>query len=365
MSVDRDTESVDTWAPKVIKSKSGEQVVFLGQEIRMSISGGVEVTQTMFAKDLLEKWQMATANPVQTPADSDDWKTGSPEEATTPASEEVVKGTQQIIGSLLWLAGRTRPDLVYCSSKLATILAKDPHRAFRGAKKALRYLRGTTQAGLLFTPEAQSDRLRAVPSTSNDHSTDKVVEVTGYGDASLGTEDLKSHHGAVVFWGQTGSPVAWRSGRQTLASTSTAESELQAVALASLMSDVAQSLIEELMGTAPSAMIMTDNTVALCIASQPPQHWRTRHLALRARVIQDRIALSKQKLVYVSSDKQRADVLTKSLSGTMMKTARAMIGVYDNFDTCVSSKNVSFQVNKFELQDTVHDVSEVAQSLQE
>ena len=83
---------------------------------------------------ILEKWNLKDANPAKTPGMSDDWK-GPPEaEVVQPTESEkhLLQGTQQMVGSLLWLSGRTRPDLSYPVSRLASFVSKDLARAFGG-----------------------------------------------------------------------------------------------------------------------------------------------------------------------------------------------------------------------------------------
>ena len=261
---------------------------------------------------------MKDASPTKTPGMTDDWKGAPPAESTPPKEIEqhLLSGTQQMVGSLLWLSGRTRPDLAYPVSRLASFLGKDLHRAFGGCKKALRYLRGTLDCGLRYEPK--SGELRP-------------PRLEAFGDASFGAEDLQAQQGVVVFW--EGSPVIWRSCRQTLSSSSTAEAELQAIHLTSLILENSLSVACELMGDSLDSKacvptLRSDNTAAICLATEPPQHWRTRHLALRAKVVQERLKSGGLILTHVSSSEQRADSLTKPFTGPMMEKSRSDLGVH-------------------------------------
>ena len=290
-----------------VHSGSGESLSFLGLNIVLEKSGSIWIDQKQFGLDLLEKWKMKDANPTKTPGVTDDWK-GPPEAELGVVHEgdkQLLQGTQQMVGSLLWLAGRTRPDLSYPVSRLASFLGKDLARAFGGCKKALRYLRGTLDCGLRYTPK---------PKVESSLPPGGLPQLEAFGDASFGAEDLQAQQGVVVFWG--GDPVMWRSCRQTLSSSSTAEAELQAVHLTSLLLENAVAVASELLGEptrgeAFAPLLRSDNTAAICLATEPPQHWRTRHLALRAKVVQERIKTGGLRLTHVSTGEQRADSLTK------------------------------------------------------
>ncbi|RYE04327.1 MAG: transposon Pol polyprotein, partial [Rickettsiaceae bacterium] len=309
-----------TWelgALRVVRSGSGESVQFLGLNICMEKKGSIWISQRQFALDLLEKWNLKDANPSKTPGVTDDWKGPPPAETVAPkeSEKELLKGTQQMVGSLLWLSGRTRPDLSYPVSRLASFLGKDLSRAFGGCKKALRYLRGTLDWGLRYETSSSGSG---------------CPQLEAFGDASFGAEDLQAQQGVIVFWG--GCPVIWRSCRQTLASSSTAEAELQAVHLTSLILEGTMSMACELLGksvqsSAFAPVIRSDNTAAICLATEPPQHWRTRHLALRAKVVQERLKSGSFVLKHVPSSEQRADSLTKPFTGPMMEKSRRDLGV--------------------------------------
>ena len=303
---------------QTVRSGSGESLQFLGLNICLEKAGSIWIDQKQFSLDLLEKWKMKDANPTKTPGMTDDWKGAPPAESTQPKEIEkhLLSGTQQMVGSLLWLSGRTRPDLAYPVSRLASFLGKDLHRAFGGCKKALRYLRGTLDCGLRYEPK------------SGERSTPRLE---AFGDASFGAEDLQAQQGVVVFWED--SPVIWRSCRQTLSSSSTAEAELQAIHLTSLILENSLSVACELMGDTLDSKacvptLRSDNTAAICLATEPPQHWRTRHLALRAKVVQERLKSGGLILTHVSSSEQKADSLTKPFTGPMMDKSRSDLGVH-------------------------------------
>jgi hypothetical protein len=85
---------------------------------------------------------------------------------------------QQTIGSLLYLALRTRPDTLAAVSILARLSQARAAYCHQGAKRVLRYLRGTTNISLLYS--ARKIRLNA--HVDSDYAGDTVDRkyVPGY-----------------------------------------------------------------------------------------------------------------------------------------------------------------------------------------
>ena len=76
---------------------------------------------------------------------------------------------QRHAGELNWLATRTRPDIAYAVSLLASSLSKSATWSATLAKKVLRYLSGTREAGLVY-PFGQVELQSASPSARQDAS---------------------------------------------------------------------------------------------------------------------------------------------------------------------------------------------------
>ena len=89
----------------------------------------------------------------------------------------------------------------------------------------IRYLKGTTDAALLFS--AQGDETALV----------------GWSDAGFAGISTKSQSGLFAIWG--GAPLLCRSSRQTVSALSTAEAELIAAALTWQIMERLKLLLEE------------------------------------------------------------------------------------------------------------------------
>ena len=87
------------------------------------------------------------------------------------ALQSDVRLAQKCAGAMLWLSTRSRPDLSYCVSRMAT-LCKNPSSSLIMGKRLCRFLSGTSDHGLTLKPRS---------------SFDGSLTVTMYGDASLDT----------------------------------------------------------------------------------------------------------------------------------------------------------------------------------
>ena len=90
-----------------------------------------------------------------------------PEEEGDPCPREVQKA-QKETGELLWIAGRTRPDISYGVSIMGQYAAKRPKGVQKIGKELRQYLRGTQDLMLEYSPlqggdfgEGSSEKIKA------------------------------------------------------------------------------------------------------------------------------------------------------------------------------------------------------------
>ena len=59
----------------------------------------------------------------------------------------------QKCAAMLWLSTRSRPDLSYCVSRMASLCSKDPSSSLMMGKRLCRFLSGTSDHGLALKPK--------------------------------------------------------------------------------------------------------------------------------------------------------------------------------------------------------------------
>ena len=131
-----------------------------------------------------------------------------------------------------------------------------------------------------------------------------------YSDASWCVANSISG-GLVTF---RGSAVHWWSRRQKSVSSSTAEAEIFAAALASRETLYVRDFLADLgFGmTAPTPLYL-DNKAAIDLALDPVAFKNTKHILRHTYELRDRVARSVYAPVFVPSAEQLADILTKGL----------------------------------------------------
>ena len=136
------------------------------------------------------------------------------------------------------------------------------------------------------------------------------MDVIAYTDANHATN--RSQSGAVIKLGEN--VVTWRSMKQSEVSLSSAESEVQALAMTGVLVDYVSTLRESLCLPTPAVEIRCDNTAAIVLATGEGS-WRTKAAANKVNAIREKVEKGKLKISYVGTKEQCADSLTKFLRG--------------------------------------------------
>lgn len=260
----------------------------------------LSIVQDHYVDKMLEKFGMEAANPVSTPEQVGSKFTDSPKLPTENKFKELV-------GSLLYLATCSRPDISHAVSKASQ--TSEPTQAHWAAlKRILRYLKGTKDFGIRFRRESQ-------------------LTLVGYSDADYANdeESRKSTTGLCIMLG--GAPIAWRSQRQPIITLSTTEAEYVAgCELVKELLPIREQLIEvgELNKSEPTAVYI-DNQSAVRIATNEGGQSRTKHIDIRAKWLTEQAQNGKIIVNHISGDDQAADILTKPLYTTRFMANRSKL----------------------------------------
>ena len=287
---------------------------FLGMEL-FQTSAGFELGQKGFVQELLRS-HAHTGRRSMLPGPRDSLMlTVEEEEALinvvepVQAEESVLRMAQRRVGELLWLASRTRPDLMYLVSLLSSKVTRDPHMVNTLGERALDYLAETADYRLTF------------PAQRSDHN------IHVYTDSSFAPSSGRSHGSAVVFLNQ--SPLSWRSARQQLVTLSTAESELIEAVDGTVLGLSCRGLISELLEINPKIVIHLDNQSALALVHGQAGSWRTRHLRLRVHWLREKIMNGEVQVIYEPGTTQRADLGTKPFTKERLRQLVQQWGIRD------------------------------------
>jgi hypothetical protein len=134
-------------------SNLGPAKKFLGLKIDRLPDGSITLSQPDYIDSMLQRFNMTDANTVDTPLHH---KTHLD---NIPATEREADSALylSIVGSIMYAALGTRPDIAYAVSVLSRYNSKPYTSQLTAAKRVLRYLKGTADAKLVFPGRASAD----------------------------------------------------------------------------------------------------------------------------------------------------------------------------------------------------------------
>lgn len=173
----------------------------LGVKFNQLKDGSVTLSQSEYIDSLLNRFGLQDAKEASTPMEERpsflDHSDKEPQRTELPFRE--------LIGGLLYLSQRTRPDIAFAVGKLAQYCSNFNEQHWNAAKRILRYLKGTKDNAINY--KQLNEPLMA------------------YSDADWASDinNRRSTTGYVLTL--SGSPVIWRSAKQTTVALSTMEAE--------------------------------------------------------------------------------------------------------------------------------------------
>eukprot|EP00435_Cladocopium_sp_Y103_P040980 s704_g11.t1 len=292
----------DIGAPEWV-TPEGPSVRFLGMELERR-GATYRIHQESFIQSLLEKYPGERGrglSHIQVP------------EEEPEVDPVMVREAQKQTGELLWIAGRSRPDVAYAVSVMSQFATKRPRGVVAIGREVRAYLKTCPGLALEYGPLQEADFGVAGTQSRVRHA--GLVEV--YTDASFASSNLRSTSGVVGFY--AGSPVFWYTGRQSFVTLSTAEAELMAMLEGLTALRCVKSIIDLLQDIPAEGRMFSDSTAGISIALGTTGSWRTRHLRIRAQGLHEAIERGETTLEHQPGKSLVADGMTKQLQGGPLK----------------------------------------------
>ena len=228
-----------------------------------------------------------------------------------------------VVGMLLYLSTNTRPDIAYAVSQVARF-NHSPKQSHAVAVKMIgRYLHRTRDYGTIVTP-------------TGDMNLELYVDADFAGlygrDPARSPSSVRSRTGYIIFLG--GIPLVWRSFLQTEISLSTLESEYSSLSNAMRTLIPIRSLVLELAGnldvphnisTSVNSTVFEDNNGAMLLANNQRITSRTRYFQVKWHFFWDIVKRGEIKVLYIPTDLQKADFLTKMNPREVFERLRKMV----------------------------------------
>ena len=238
----------------------GLMVYYLGIEVKQ-MEDEIFISQEGYAKDILKKFEMLNSNPVSTPVECG-------VKLSMHDNEEKVNPIffNNLVGSMRYLTC-IRLDILFVIGLVSRYMEALTMTHLKTAKRILRYLKGTLDYGLLYSPS-------------------KEFKLVGYSDSDQARhmDDRKSTIGFVFYMGDTA--FTWTFKKQPIVMVSTCEAEYVAAIFGVCHSIWLGSLLKELQMFQEEAMkIFVDNKSTLALAKNLVFHDRSKHIDTRYHFI--------------------------------------------------------------------------------
>lgn len=262
------------------------------------------LSQGKYTREILERFPTTGSDTVITPVDPKEQLTVAqcPAPGSLEASEMAKIPYREAVGSLLYLAIATRPDIAYAVGQVSKYGQNPGLAHWRAVMRIFKYLRGTSDYALRFAP---SPTLSHAP----------VLSV--WADASFAREEkARSTTGFVIFVGDC--PVSWGSRRQTTVATSSSEAEWVAAFTAGKDAAWARKFMQEIGYPQDRTPFFSDSEASIAFGTNGNMDGRMRHMNVAYYWLLAAVNEEKQfTLLHVPGVNNTADIFTKGLGRTL------------------------------------------------
>jgi hypothetical protein len=284
----------------------------LGMEIqRDRHAGTLFLSQKSYIEKVLERYNLNNCKPVATPFASHfklSWR-------QCPANEEDKEYMSRVpyssaVGNLMYAMICTRPDLAHAVSVVSRFMHNPGKEHWNAVKWILRYLKGTTDFGLLF-----------------DKNSVKTNDVIGFVDSDYAGDLDKRRSISGYIFSLCGSAVNWKASLQSVVALSTTEAEYVASTEGVKEAIWMRGLVSELGVPQDVIKVYCDSHSAICLTKNDMFQFKTKHIDIKYHFIRDVVAEGKIIVEKVHTDENPADMLTKPLSNTKFKHCLNLVGI--------------------------------------
>ncbi|OJT10684.1 Retrovirus-related Pol polyprotein from transposon TNT 1-94, partial [Trametes pubescens] len=281
----------------------------LGIKVSRDLSAHtLALSQHAYIEAIITRFNFDDLKPISTPMDptSQLSKSQCPESAADVARMRRVP-YKEAIGSLMYAAMGTRPDIAFAVSTLAQFSQNPGWVHWEAVKRVFRYLLGTKTLSLIYGGGQRG--------------------LEGYVDADGASQEHRRAITGYVFL-VDGGAISWSSKKQELVTLSTAESEYVAATHAAKEAIWLRRLIGEVFRPlSEPTTLHSDSQSAIALTVDGSYHARTKHIDIRYHFIRYSIDAGSIRLLYCPTADMTADVLTKALPSVKVKHFATALGL--------------------------------------
>lgn len=262
----------------------------------------ITVDQEQYVESLLKNYNMTHCKTSETPMEIN-LKLEKPQNDCCDNKYPY----RQLLGSLMYLAVLTRPDIAFSVNYLSQFNNSYDETHWKHLKRILKYLKGTKNYGLVFCKDKSS--------------------IEGYADADWGSDinDRKSFSG--FCFKLSNAVISFECRKQRNVSLSSTEAEYIALSEASKECIYLKNLYTEILGSCGPIVLYNDSQSAQKLVSNPVFHRRSKHIDIRYHFVREAVANKFVTIDYLETAEMPADILTKSLGSVKHKYFTKKLGI--------------------------------------
>jgi len=283
----------------------GEAHWFLAMEItRDRTARTITINQRKYINKILNRFGLENCRPMSTPMAA---SLKLPKQETPTIDQHLY---QSMLGSLMYAAVGTRPDIAFAVHFLAQHTLAPGKKHLEAIKRVFHYLKGTQNLGLIYDGKRVNEDLMGFTDSDWAGDPNSRRSVSGY---------------CFIFCGAV---VSWSSKKQPTIALSSTEAEYMALTHAGKEAVFLQNLYGDIgiQITAP-LFLLVDNQSAIALAENPIFHARSKHIEVRQHWIREKIEDGRIRLEYTPTSDQVADIFTKPLNAEKFVKFRDALGL--------------------------------------
>ena len=291
----------------------GEINTFLGINILIDYKNKkLHMHQNNYTRNILEKYNKNNLYPKNNPLPTEKLR-GNNNNKATQAEKTIY---QKYIGSLLYLALKTRPDIAFAVQYYARYCSNPGILHFKAVDNIFAYLNKYPDLGITY---------RGI----NNHN----LLLKAYSDSDWGNciDSRRSTTGYITTLGNN--LISWCVTLQKSVALSSTEAEYMALTECSKEVIYLQNTITSL-NTALDLnipinipVIMEDNQGAIKLGHNAEFHKRTKHIDIKYHYIRELVEDNKIRIIYINTKNQLANPLTKAITGPILVEWKNKIGL--------------------------------------
>jgi hypothetical protein len=234
----------------------GEIKQCLGMSVNVDKANGViTLSQENYINQLLDRFEMVDCKTADTPLEA------KLNISITENNCTKQFPYQQLVGSLMYLAVLTRPDLAFAVGYLSQFNNCFSHETWLYAKRVLRYLKKTKHIGLKFSKTGDS-------------------QFVGYVDADWGNNAIDRRSYTGLCFVMSGGAISWETKKQRTVALSSTEAELMGITEACRDAIYLRNLMSEIINVTYTVNIFNDNQGAIKLLLNNVFSKRTKHCVI-------------------------------------------------------------------------------------